>query len=628
MNKPIDHSEEDKAREQSAHGPQSAETPAGKRDFSPRGADQKPSGPRPSSSFHPTQSGRPAFGQRSGYGKRPGERPAYGHRPAAGGHPSDSRPAFGEKSSSSGNGPSANRPSFGNRPASGGRPAFGNRPASGERPAFGNRPASGGRPAFGNRPATGGRPAYGKRPAPGKRPDAQTRPAQIQQPQGPNAREAALHAFSAVLHKDAYASQAINEQLKSAGFSQVDKRLCTSIVYRTLENLIAIDFALSGFLKEPDTMEPRVRDILRISACQFLFMDKIPENALVDEAVKLTRAIGLEALTGLVNGVLRSLIRGRDEIKGPDESEGARYLSIRYSMPQWLVERLIEAYGPELAAQIVRYRTEEHFMTLRPNLMRESDAQFEELLGKKVWKEEKGLVPHAWRVREVSQVACDEDYLSGNFSIQGEASILCAQIADVKRGMQVLDCCAAPGGKTAYMAETMAGTGRVYAWDLHEHRVTLLKAMTHRLKLDNVRPAVRDARVVKEDLAGMIDTVLLDAPCSGLGVMDDKPDIKYRVTPESIAELVNTQRELLEACCTYVKAGGTLVYSTCSILPEENEKQIERFLKDHPEFTLDKFPSSVDTRFTEKAGPFGLQLLECRDGVEGFFIARLKRVRY
>ena len=205
--------------------------------------------------------------------------------------------------------------------------------------------------------------------------------------------------------------------------------------------------------------------------------------------------------------------------------------------------------------------------------------------------------------------------------------MLAAQAVDVKRGMQVLDCCAAPGGKSAYLAETMAGTGRVYAWDLHEHRVTLIKAMMKRMRLDNIRPVVRDASVLKEDLLGAMDAVLLDAPCSGLGVMDNKPDIKYRATPESVEELTRIQEKLLNTCCQYVKRGGTLVYSTCSMLPEEHCQQVEKFLADHPEFEIAPLPASFDEKFKAQYTAAGLQLLPHRDGVEGFFIARMRRVK-
>lgn len=247
------------------------------------------------------------------------------------------------------------------------------------------------------------------------------------------------------------------------------------------------------------------------------------------------------------------------------------------------------------------------------------------MLSRKVWETEKGVMPGAVRVYGAMQIARDSDFIKGLYSIQGEGSMLAAEAVGAKHGMSVLDCCAAPGGKTAYIAERLEGTGRVYAWDLHAHRVELIRATMRRLHLDNVRVAARDAMQVRDEMVDSMDAVLLDAPCSGLGVMDDKPDVKYRHTPESVAELCDTQRKLLDACCQYVRVGGTLVYSTCSMLKDENERQIARFLKDHPEFEIDALPDTVPSALRAHYGENGLQLLPCRDGVEGFFVARMKR---
>ena len=195
-----------------------------------------------------------------------------------------------------------------------------------------------------------------------------------------------------------------------------------------------------------------------------------------------------------------------------------------------------------------------------------------------------------------------------------------------KRGMQILDCCAAPGGKTCLMAEMMGGTGRVHAWELHAHRTDLIAAQAKRLGLENVRPMNRDAAKPRPDLEGTMDAVLLDAPCSGLGVMADKPDVKYRVTEESVRELVALQSQLLDTVAPYVKRGGTLVYSTCSVLKDENVRQAEAFLARHPEFELMPLPDTIPEAFRRHEG-VGLQLLPDRDGVEGFYICRMRRKR-
>ena len=231
----------------------------------------------------------------------------------------------------------------------------------------------------------------------------------------------------------------------------------------------------------------------------------------------------------------------------------------------------------------------------------------------------------AFYVTGVSDVAADIDYLDGSFSIQGEGSMMAAGAVQSKLGAQVLDTCAAPGGKSAYLAEMMQGTGRVQAWDIYEHRVELIKAMSERLRHYNIRPAVRDALVYREQLDGLMDAVLIDAPCTGTGVLDEKPDLRHHLNEESLKELTEIQSRLLETCSRYVRTGGTLVYATCSILPEENVKQVEAFLASHPDFSMDALPDSIPQTLRGNSQEYGLQLLSYRDKVEGFYIARMKR---
>lgn len=204
--------------------------------------------------------------------------------------------------------------------------------------------------------------------------------------------------------------------------------------------------------------------------------------------------------------------------------------------------------------------------------------------------------------------------------------MLACMALNPKRGSQILDACAAPGGKTCLLAEMMGGTGRVQAWEMHAHRTELIGAQMRRLRLENIRPMTRDASIHRPELDETMDAVLLDAPCSGLGVMADKPDVKYRVTPESVAELTQLQGKLLDAAAPYVKKGGTLVYSTCSVLKAENVEQIAAFLERHPEFEVDTLPESIPEKFRRYAG-VGLQLMPHRDGVGGFYICRMRRKR-
>lgn len=444
---------------------------------------------------------------------------------------------------------------------------------------------------------------------------------------GLNARRLALNVLTDVREKGAYASLALGERLRAAHLSPEDRRLATGLVYGTLENQLQIDYALDRLMDHP-TREPVQRDILRMGAYQILFLDRVPDSAAVDEAVKLTRAMGMEAACGFINAVLRNLSRGKDEIAWPDrEANPVAYLSVMGSMPRWLVDKLVAAYGPEEAGRVILYREEEHPVCVRPNLARLSDAGFEALLHEKGWRAERGLAPHAWLIYGAGDLTADADYRAGRFSIQGQSSMLAAEALEARPGMKVLDACAAPGGKSAYLCEQMQLTGRVYAWELHEKRAQLLEGVRRRLGLDNLRISVRDALDFRPDLEGTLDGVLLDAPCAGLGVLSQKPDIKLRLKEEDIPAIVDTQGRLIDTVCRYVRPGGALVYSTCSLLPEENADRVRAFLQAHPNFTLEPLPTSFPEELRARQTPCGLQLLGCRDGVEGFFIARMRRVR-
>ena len=440
------------------------------------------------------------------------------------------------------------------------------------------------------------------------------------------ARRIALRVIRQVTEQGAYASLSLDKALENCGLITADRRLASRLVYDTLDHLIWLDYVLSQVMAREDT-DIKLRNILRLGACQILLEDRIPESAATNTCVQLCVETGMEGLKGVCNGILRNLVRKKDELVFPDpKEEPDRADSIQYSVPEWLWRKLREHYGREKAARIVTRRESAESWTVRPNLTRLTDEEFEKLLNKKVWDKEKIDLPHAWRIRGAMDIARDADFTGGLFSIMTGGSMIACLAMDVKRGKQVLDCCAAPGGKTCYLAELMAGTGRVQAWDIHEHRTALIEAQAERLGLENVRPMVRDASKKREDLIQSMDAVLLDAPCTGLGMITEKPDIKLRVTEESLQELVKIQRTLLNTVCEYVKPGGTLVYSTCSVLPEENEMQAEAFLLDHPEFKAVDLPDTIPEKYRQYRKT-GLQMLEHRDDVEGFYVCRFQRSR-
>ena len=441
--------------------------------------------------------------------------------------------------------------------------------------------------------------------------------------EGIAARRTALKVIRQVTEEGAYAALALDAALKNCGLSGADRRLVSRLTYDTLDHLIQLDWALSQVMAKPDT-DIKLKNILRLGACQILLEDRIPESAATNICVQLCTELGMPGLKGVCNGILRNLVRKKDELVLPDAGkEPVKAAALKYSVPEWIYTRLYEDYGEE-TDRILAFRNHDEGWMLRPNLLKLDDAGFEQLLAKKVWKKEKTEIPHAWRITGAMDISRDADYLSGNYSIQSGGSMLACLAMNVRRGQQILDCCAAPGGKTCYMAEMMGGTGRIQAWDIHDHRVKLIEAQAQRLGLENIRPMVRDAAKKREDLYRTMDGVLLDAPCSGLGFMAQKPDIKLRVTEESVRELTELQAGLLDTVCEYVKPGGTLVYSTCSILKDENERQAAAFLERHPEFEEAELPDSIPQKY-RRMQKTGLQLLEHRDGMEGFYLIRMRR---
>jgi len=549
--------------------------------------------------------GKPAFGgngrANSGFhGKTGDKKPAFGgasgeKRPFRG-----DKPAFGGEKSAN---PAEKRPFRGPRVE-----------ANGEKGAF--RTA---KPGFGgNRPANPDRSrSLGGDQRPEKR-----RP---EQQEGLATRRMALEVIREVTENGAYINQVLDDKLRDCGLSAVDRRLVARLAYDTIENQMKLDWALNQIMAKPDT-DIKLRNVLRLGACQILLEDRIPDSAATNTSVVLCKEIGMEGLAGVCNGILRNLIRQKDELTWPDpETEPVKAKSIRYSVPEWLVERLTADWGDE-SDEIMGYHEQETSVTLRPNMTRHTDASFEALLNKKVWEHEKGDVSFAWKVRNMVDIGRDAGFVGGDYSIQSESSMMACLAVSPKRGATVLDCCAAPGGKSCLLAEMMGGSGRVQAWEIHAHRTDLIAAQAKRLSLDNVRPMTRDASIHRDDCVQAMDAVLLDAPCSGLGVMAGKPDVKYRVSEESVAELTALQEKILETVSAYVKKGGVLVYSTCSVLKDENENQVKKFLQKHPEFEVDALPETIPEKFRCHAD-VGLQLLPHRDHVEGFYICRMRRKR-
>ena len=419
-----------------------------------------------------------------------------------------------------------------------------------------------------------------------------------------NPRRAAAEALMQI-EKGAYSNLALKEVLPALKDAK-DRAFCTALVYTTLENRYFLDEVLRRYAK--GGTKPAARAVLYLGLCQLLVMGE-PDHAAVDQSVKLIKELGKPALAGFVNGVLRSAAREKAQLKPPMGND-PESLSIRYSTPRWIVERFCRRFGAEVAEGILAYRPKELCLRALPGT---------ELAGRRG-----RFCSDVFYVSAAGEdVAKSPLFLEGKIAVQSEASALVAKMADVGPGMKVLDACAAPGGKTAAMGAAMAGTP-VTAWDVHPHRVALIEATCKRMGVA-VAARVQDAREFCPELAGAFDRVLVDAPCSGLGV-SGKPDIRQNKKESDVEELQKTQKQILSACCRYVKPGGVLVYSTCTISKEENEDVADWFLKEHPEFCPGEILRFLPEDFDKARAAGGrVQLLPPIDGIDGFFIARMAR---
>lgn len=450
------------------------------------------------------------------------------------------------------------------------------------------------------------------------------------------AREVALSILVRVSTSGAYSNLQLNRSLQEAGLSRNDAALATELVYGTISRQATLDHWLERFVaKGLGKLQDWVHQLLRMSAYQLLYLDRIPTHAAVNEAVEIAKCKGHAGIAGMVNGVLRSVDRNRGELDPESISlaDEAETIALRYSYPQWLVKRWIEQFGRETTAAICASGNEAPHAGIRVNPLA---AGVEEVLAE---LGEAGLEgkasPLAYSGVSVSgggHLAEMPGYLEGRWSLQDESSMLVAEVVAPEAGMKVLDCCAAPGGKSSHMAELMQGRGKIWANDLHAHKRKGIAAQTERLKLRNVEAITGDAAQLGEVFQpASMDAVLLDAPCSGFGVIRRKPEIKWTKTPGDVSDIAAVQQTLLNAVCGLVKPGGTLVYSTCTMLREENEDQVAKFLREHPEFELDaNWPERVLERLSA-SGLIGeafagqLQLLPQHFGSDGFFIARMKR---
>ncbi|ANH22097.1 ribosomal RNA small subunit methyltransferase b [Heliomicrobium modesticaldum Ice1] len=448
----------------------------------------------------------------------------------------------------------------------------------------------------------------------------------------PSPRGVALDVLNAVEERKAYANLQLTHALEGSGLHRLDRGLVSELVLGVLRRQNALDFALDGLLKRPGDVHPVARRLLRLGAYQILYLDRIPDAAACHETVELAKQAGLGRLTSLINGVLRQLVRRRDEIPWPRwEDKPVAHLTVVESHPEWLVRRWLKQFGAERTRAICQANNRPAAVSLRVNRLRVSrDAFLQRLADAGVEAFPSALHGMGVRLASASAVTRLPGFAEGLFTVQDESSMVVAPVVDPQPGEIVLDACAAPGGKTTHMAEWSGDKATIYSWDIHPHKLGLIRENCRRLGIERVQVEAIDARQPAEALRGGVDRLLLDAPCSGLGVLRRKPELRYRIFEADLVRLRELQRELLDGVAPLVKPGGVLVYSTCTIEPEENFQQVKDFLQRHPDFGADDLsPFLPELDFTEEekrqSAKGYFQILPHRFQTDGFFVARLRR---
>lgn len=435
-------------------------------------------------------------------------------------------------------------------------------------------------------------------------------------------REAALEILEFVEKNGAYSNLLLNKTIEKNHFSNVDAAFLTELCYGTLQRKLALDFFLHPFIKNQKRIDSWVRQLLRLSVYQKVYLDKIPDHAIINEAVNIAKKRGNKRTSGFVNGVLRSIQREGvppfSLIQNPIER-----LSIETSHPMWLVERWVRQYGFEKTKAMCEENMTASKQTIRVNEWKSNVEQVIELFNQEgISVEHSSSIPIALKAQKGNLVKTDV-YKKGYITIQDESSMIVAYVMAPQKGEKILDACAAPGGKTTHIAEKMENTGEIIALDLHEHKVKLINENAKRLGLTNIKARQMDSRKGEEYFQKeFFDRILVDAPCSGLGVLKRKPDIKYTKSEKDIKNLTKIQLDILNHAAKLVKPGGFLVYSTCTVDKDENQKVAAKFLQEHNEFFGDE---SIVERVPEKIKPYvhryEVEILPQYLKSDGFYIA-------
>ncbi len=446
-----------------------------------------------------------------------------------------------------------------------------------------------------------------------------------------NIRELVLGILMEVLEQDNYSNVVIhNTLMKYQYLEKQDRAFLSRLSEGCVERCIQLDYIIDSFSKvKVKKMKAPIRNILRMGVYQILYMNQVPDSAACNESVKLAQRKGFVSLKGFVNGVLRNVSRNKESLVFPDkQKEPKKYLEVMYSCPEWIVDLWLKEYSLEEVEEALKRFMEAKTTTIRCNTGRLTvDELKEKLVEEGITVEAGEYLPYALKIKDYNYLNRVAAFREGLFQVQDESSMLIAQAAGIKENDVIIDVCAAPGGKTTHCAELLKETGNVISRDLTEYKVALIEENVERLGLSNVTAQVQDALELCKDDIGKADIVIADLPCSGLGVIGKKADIKYKTKPEDVESLGKLQREILAVVSQYVKPGGVLIYSTCTVNAVENLDN-RNWILDNLDFEAESLDDYLPEALHEDTTKDGyLQLFPGKHKCDGFFVSRFRKMQ-
>ncbi|WP_394873080.1 16S rRNA (cytosine(967)-C(5))-methyltransferase RsmB [Clostridium butyricum] len=436
-----------------------------------------------------------------------------------------------------------------------------------------------------------------------------------------NCRKLAVKILNRVLNEGAYSNIILSKELNEVELNDKDKALLTEIVYGVLRRKRTLDVIIANFIKDIKLMDKNILNILRVAIYQMNFLDKIPTYAACNEAVEEAKEIS-ESDSKLVNGILRSFTKNPDDINVPGNKIDE--YAYKFSFEPWMIRLLIKQYGENVAKKIMSGLNTIPKVSIRVNELNSDYDEVYEKLEEMEYEISEGVIcPEAINIKGGKSIENNPLFKEGKITVQDESAMLVAPLLDLKEGMTVVDLCSAPGGKTTHIAEILGNTGKVLAFDLHESKLGLIKENCERLGITNVTTFAQDATKLNAELVASTDRVLIDVPCSGLGIIRKKPEIKWNKKRNDLREIIPVQREIMNNAWQYLKQGGVMIYSTCTLNKEENEENIEWFLNNHEDCEVKRiFVGKQDNLVYSREG---LLTVMPNENMDGFFIAKLEK---